>query len=266
MVLTYLAGNKINGLSSDTKPTTNLPTGYRFFETDTRREYYWNGTSWTADTIDETALNIANLSGTMDVVKGGTGAATLTGWLKGNGTGAITSHTADVVEILNRSVATQDVVNTVTETSIYSFSVTGNTISTNRMLRLTLICDYLNNSGVTKFITLKIKYGATTLYNDGTNTIATDTARHPIQLNILLAANNATNDQVLGGYVNLGDAGGTTSGIGDFADDEIMAHTSIGGESVEDSTAAKTLDVTITHSAADALTSFRRHVAILELV
>jgi hypothetical protein len=266
MTLKYFAGNRITGLSSDTKPTTNLPIGYTFFETDTLITYYWNGTTWTGITIDASDIDIADLGGFTDVVKGGTGAITLTGWLKGNGTDAITSHTSSVVEVLDRSVASQDINTTAVETSIYSFSVPANTLSTNRMLRLSLICDYLNNSGTTKFITLKVKYGATTLYSDTTNTIATDASRHAVYMVILLAANNATNDQVLGGYVNLGDAGGTTSGLGDFADDEIMAHTAIGGESAEDSTLAKTFTVTITHSASDALTSFRRHVAILELV
>jgi hypothetical protein len=34
------------GLSSDTKPTTNVPTNTRFIETDTGNEYSWNGSSW----------------------------------------------------------------------------------------------------------------------------------------------------------------------------------------------------------------------------
>lgn len=34
------------GLSSDSKPTTNTPTGSTFFETDTLRLYQYNGSSW----------------------------------------------------------------------------------------------------------------------------------------------------------------------------------------------------------------------------
>ena len=134
------------------------------------------------------------------------------------------------------------------------------------MLRLSLICDYLNNSGTTKFFTIKVKYGATTLYSDTMNTITANASRAPLYLVFLLAANNATNAQVLGGYMNLADPGGAASGIGDFADDEIMAHTAVGGSATEDSTGALTLDITITHSESDANASFRRHVATLELV
>jgi hypothetical protein len=90
MTLKWFAGDLIKGLSSDTKPTTNLPAGYRFFETDTEQAYYWNGSSWTA-TLDETSIDIADLGGSLDVIKGGTGAITLTGVLVGNGTSAITT-------------------------------------------------------------------------------------------------------------------------------------------------------------------------------
>ena len=205
--------------------------------------------------------------GTLAVAGGGTGATTLTGFLQGNGTSPVTAVALNsVVTVLDRVVASLDINTTVTETSIYSFSVPGGTFSTNRMLRLNLICDYLNNSGTTKFFTFKVKYGGTTLYSDTMNTIAANASRTPLYIVLLLAANNATNAQVLGGYINLSDPGGATSGIGDFADDEIMAHTAIGGSATEDSTGALTFDVTITHSASDINASFRRHVGILELV
>ncbi len=89
MTIAYKAGNLLTGVAADTKPTT-VPTGSRFLETDTRREYYFDGATWTGVTVDESALDIADCGGTLDVVKGGTGAITLTGVLKGNGTGAVT--------------------------------------------------------------------------------------------------------------------------------------------------------------------------------
>ena len=45
MALTYVAGWKIIGLSTDTKPT-NVPAGFVFYETDTGKRYIWNGTTW----------------------------------------------------------------------------------------------------------------------------------------------------------------------------------------------------------------------------
>lgn len=37
---------RFTGLSSDTKPTTGLAYGATFFESDTRNEYMYNGSSW----------------------------------------------------------------------------------------------------------------------------------------------------------------------------------------------------------------------------
>lgn len=45
MAIKYYVGNKISGLSTDTKPTT-VPIGTVFYETDTAKEYVFDGTSW----------------------------------------------------------------------------------------------------------------------------------------------------------------------------------------------------------------------------
>lgn len=41
-----IKGFMYEGLSTDAKPTVNVPTNARFLETDTGLEYYWNGASW----------------------------------------------------------------------------------------------------------------------------------------------------------------------------------------------------------------------------
>lgn len=41
-----IKGYIYEGLSSDAKPTTNVPTNTRFLETDTVLEYIWDGTNW----------------------------------------------------------------------------------------------------------------------------------------------------------------------------------------------------------------------------
>jgi hypothetical protein len=68
MTLTYKSGWNIQGLSTDTKPTTNLPAGYKFFETDTKSTYTWDGTTW--------ALSYLNYLGGKD------------GWFQPNSSGA----------------------------------------------------------------------------------------------------------------------------------------------------------------------------------
>ena len=39
-------GATYSGLSSDTKPTTNLTAGNLFVETDTNRIFQWSGSAW----------------------------------------------------------------------------------------------------------------------------------------------------------------------------------------------------------------------------
>ena len=46
MAITYLSGQRIQGLSSDTKPT-DVPSGSQFEETDNRKFYQFDGTDWT---------------------------------------------------------------------------------------------------------------------------------------------------------------------------------------------------------------------------
>ena len=45
MAIKYYAGNRLTGVSGDTKPTT-LPTGSTFLETNTDDLYLWDGDSW----------------------------------------------------------------------------------------------------------------------------------------------------------------------------------------------------------------------------
>ena len=46
MAVSYLGGGNLTGLSSDTKPVTDIPAGTKFLETDTQLLYVFNGTSW----------------------------------------------------------------------------------------------------------------------------------------------------------------------------------------------------------------------------
>lgn len=165
-----------------------------------------------------------------------------------------------------RDVATQDVVNTVAETAIFSAVIPGNKLSINKMARLTLTGDYQCNSGTPRTITLKIKFGATTLYQDVTPAFATGSARRAVRLVAELTNLGATNIQELGGVFMVSDAGGTTSGLGDINDENIGSFSNLTGFSNIDSTINQTFEVTVTHSAAEANVSLRKWCALLEVV
>jgi hypothetical protein len=170
----------------------------------------------------------------------------------------------DAPSVLTRANTLQTVVNTTTETSVFSFSVPGNTLGTTRMMRLTLLGDILNNSGATVTFTPRIKFGATTLYADAIS-LSTSGNRRGFCATIYLSAQNATNVQTLGGHLTLSGNGTTTTGIGDFGASS-TGDTAISGSAAIDSTAAQTFTVTIQFGTANANTDFRRQYAILELL
>ena len=136
---------------------------------------------------------------------------------------------------------------------------------TNKGVRLTLIGDHFNNSGGGRTFTLRVKYGATTLFNDVSANIGVHAARHELRIALELFNQGATNDQIMQGSLALGADTATTAGRGDLAASSIIS-SPFGGDSAEDSTAAKDLVVTVQHSIADANLSLRRQLAILELL
>jgi hypothetical protein len=217
-------------------------------------------------------VNLTNgVTGTLPAGSGGTGATDLSGF----------------VRTLDRAAVANNIVNTSAETTMYSFSVPGNTLGTTQAITFTCFGDYLNNTGITPTFTLRIKYGATTLYQDDTGVIRSDPNRRPFYMNMTLANQNATNSQVLGGCFQLQETDGATTGIGDLGSANasslnwgafnwgagtwgatsalFTANTPVYSTSAEDSTSAKTFAVTIQHSTADPSLSFRRQYANLIL-
>ena len=75
----------------------------------------------TNKTLDSTnTISSVTSLPTVTVAKGGTGATTLTGFLQGNGTSAVTAVALNtVVTVLDRSVASQDVIHSVCQEGRY---------------------------------------------------------------------------------------------------------------------------------------------------
>jgi len=189
--------------------------------------------------------------------------------LTSNGTGADPSYETpsggpggggalDVVQAL----AIDDIA---TEETLYTYSVPGNTIA-GGVLRLTLAGDYLNNSGASRTFTLRIKYGATTLYDDATASIGATAVRRNWELQVTLGNTASTNDQWMTAKWIWG-SGTATAGQGDFALTPGALTTFqplMTGTAAEDSTASKTLAVTIQHSTNNASLEIIRKIGVLE--
>lgn len=175
--------------------------------------------------------------------------------------------TLSAIGIINRDVSQAEVVNTVTETSVYSFSVPGGTLSTNKKLRLTLLGDYKNDSGADRSLTLKVKYGATTIGTITASILTSSASRRFVQITTHLGALNSASSQIANTEVlitqpeDLAGADSLNMNTGDLVHMS-SPHTGV----AEDSSGDLALAVTAQHSAAAADISFRCHTAHLELI
>lgn len=161
--------------------------------------------------------------------------------------------------LLDRVFTEQSVSSTTTETSVYSYSIAGGTFSTNNIIRLVLT-GYIDLSAVSRTLTLRVKFGATTI---GTATLCTTAStKGTVRIEVIINANNATNSQratIL--LTSVTDNATTTDGNLDANYTLKMAgHSSL----AEDTTSAKTLQVTVQWSGADATAIFKRWAAWTE--
>lgn len=155
--------------------------------------------------------------------------------------------------------------NTAAETSLYSFSVPANALSTLGKLRLQAMGEYLNNTGVARSIQIKVKFGGVTIFDDVTPTFAASATSRPFLLDLLLANLSLTNSQFFHGVLYVGTLAATVAGIGDAGTDPPLNAT-IAGSASADTTSAQTLDITISHPVASASLVMTRKHAALELI
>ena len=208
------------------------------------------------------------------VIIGSTGAAPVIAEISAGSGITITKSAGGIsiaatgASVLNRTATSLTIGNTITETSLYNFTVTQNILSTNKMLKIVIFGSYLNDSAGTRTIILRIKYGATTLYQDTSNTLGNSANRRAFFFIIYLANQGATNSQVLGGKLDISDDVAATTGLGDIgasASGDVFT-TPIYGSATEDSTADKTFDVTVVHSVANANLEIVRQYASATLL
>lgn len=173
--------------------------------------------------------------------------------------------------ITYRKVTEKDVNTSVAETDLLNGEITigAGEMSTNKIARVILVGDYLNNSGGAVTLTVAIKLGATTLYKDVSGSIEQSADRRALRIEFEIANLGAANSQWMGGKVFLGHPGATTNGIGDLlflsgAPDEMVMP--VAGSSAEDTASSKALVVTVQHSASASTISARLKYALVEIV
>lgn len=156
------------------------------------------------------------------------------------------------------------IVNTAAATDLYTFQIPANTLASADLLRLRLLCDYLNNSGAAKTFTVELALGGTTIWQDTTqSTVSSNAARHTLEIDFELAIRNA-NPNVRGqGLIWLGATAAPTTGLGQMASTIVQQAFATGDANLTLSNNLQ-LQVIFTHSAAHANTEVRRRGATLE--
>ena len=222
--------------------------------------------------IDNNNFGAGKIFDNTKIMQGG---ATTGQFMKWDGTNWVPATLpATGISVYDRVTTAVDVNTSVTETSIYTKSITGNDMSTNKMLRLSAIGDYLHNNAAGDTLTLRVKFGGTTFYAyAGLLGNVTGAARHPWVLDLRVANLGATNSQMIAGSVitESADTGAATTGIGQWAVTDAFgqkmsaAPLGISTLGTIDTTANQTLDVTVQWSASSANNSWRMRYAVLEL-
>jgi hypothetical protein len=188
----------------------------------------------------------------------------LTRWQMDEGTGA---GLLQVPLILDKVVTTSDITSSSAENTIYSFTVPQNTMTATGVLRLSMEATILNNTGGNTTITVRIKFGGTTMYDDVTPVMATSASRRSFRVNVYIANQNSVSAQILSGTAEVGVAGTATTGYGDFGTDEIISRAPLGGTAAVDTSAAgRLLDITVQASSSATTHSIRREFTVLELL
>lgn len=223
-------------------------------------------------------LGGAKITGTAAILHGGTGATTANGALNnllpsqaaqsgkvlttdgantswttvssgGGGSGTLINYRAG----LNQDNSEVNVFNTNADTALYTFSVPGNTMTLIHPLFPRVTGTYKNNSGATKTITAKLKYGAQTCASVTTATLASASASSTYVISGSLY--NTTNTSIQGCSLSLN----IMSGAGTQ-----QAEVTAVGTTTIDSTVAQNLVVSVANSAAATLTGVTKNNALLE--
>jgi hypothetical protein len=170
---------------------------------------------------------------------------------------------ATAAVVYARDVTSQAVTNTTTETTVFTTTIAAGDLSTNRQLRLTVIADYLNNTGGQESFTVRVKYGGTT-FAALSHTVAVDANRRGMRVDFIISAGNSASVQYAAASMDVG-AANTAGGVGSTTAAGSRV-TSAHNAGAVDSTSSQTFAVTFQHGNTGANLSATCLSAVLELM
>lgn len=168
--------------------------------------------------------------------------------------------------VLDRDLTSTDVTGVATEETLYTYTVTGAAMSTNKRLKLTVDGDFLNNSSGNT-LTLKLKLGATTLLADVFSTTSTSATRGWWTFDAIVQ-NLTASSQVARATLSFSEIGGAmTTGTGVWQFQQNNGQTFVAGNTASvDTSTNQDLVLTAQWGTGTALSSIKLFTASLELV
>jgi len=208
---------------------------------------YTNGDLLYANTSSSLAkLGVGTAGQVLGVVAG------FPAWTTPPSSGVLT--TIQYSKSLDTDSSAVSVSNTITETTIYSYTVSANELGTNKIVNGIIQGTYLNNSGANRTVRVRVKYGATTILDKTSGNLAANASTGNFQIQFYLANQNATNVQEA--YMICSFESGANVSV-NFDDRGVAAI---------DSTSSQSLVVTVTLSAATATQTLLKRLATLNML
>lgn len=216
----------------------------------------WDGAIWHFD--QQTALIASTQLPDSGVTAGTYGNGSYIPQIVVDSKGRITSVTTNAapagggVSVLSYSTSPIGPTNTVTETTIFTNTISANAMGTQKAYFVHLPLDIFNNSGSAATFTLKVYHGGTVIYQDTSGNVAAQAAHYPAWLELRLQNAGSASAQQFYGFFALGASGSATTGIGELgngANPQFCA--TIGGSGSKDTTSAQGFGVTVTLSTAN---------------
>lgn len=167
-------------------------------------------------------------------------------------------------QLLDSQPAELTIVNTSALSTLYTFAIPANTLSSGDLLRLTLDLDYLNNSGASRTFELKVTLQGTVIFDDTSTNRVANAQRRPWPLQMVFAIRNASPNCRLSGQLYQGATTVPATGYGALVANEF--NTSFGGDIDVTLSSSATLLVEFKHSTNNSSLEVRRRGATLELI
>jgi len=155
-----------------------------------------------------------------------------------------------------------DVASTAAETSLYSTLITGGSLGTNGSIEMWLLADHMFNNSTSDTVTIRVKWGGSTVFTGVGNTNSTSANRDGAGVHLWIGNRSSVSSQLMVCHIAAGTPTGGATGT------PLRGILGVGGlpaTAAVDTSADQTLQVTAQWSASAAGNSFRKRLAITRI-